>query len=32
MLDARFVFVLRYLYRQGEKILKPQKTAKILGF
>lgn len=27
-LDLRFVFVLRCLYRQGEKVSKPRKTAK----
>ena len=27
-LDLRFVFVLRFRYRQGEKVLKPQKTDK----
>ena len=28
MLDLRFVFVLRCLYRQGEKTSKPQNSAK----
>ena len=28
MLDLRFVFVLRCLYRQGEKIYNPQKSGK----
>ena len=32
MLDLRFVFVLRCLYRQGEKNLKPNKSADLAVF
>ena len=32
MLDLRFVFVLRCLYRQGEKTSKPQNSAKNTEF
>ena len=32
VLDLRFVFVLRYLYRQGKKKIKPQKPAGLADF